>query len=927
MSLERPEFGPMENPEKDQIEDIEVDFDESEPESEAPPASGRKRRFMMKFLILIVLLLGFGIGGGVYVLWQGAQFDDLEVLEAYKPVVYSRIYDRKGNLIDIISSEQRIILDYEDIPKDFVHALVAVEDEYFFNHIGVSPFGILSAVKDNLFSDRPRGASTLTQQLVKNITRDKRFSYKRKLKEQFLAVQLERRFTKEEIFSLYVNEVPFGNNQFGLAAAASYYFGKSPGALSLEECATLAGIPQAPSRFNPFRNPQFVINKRNIVLDRMAVENYITQEDCEAAKKKPLELRDRKRSAATRPVAAHFVDKVRNYLFDKYGEETVRTSGWDIHTTLDMDYQVLAEDSVREGLKGVDKALGYRHYDAPSIFSKEETDPGLINTYFDPTWHLPLQEGASIRGLVTEVQETSITVRIKEHTFVLTHDNMKWVARKIKDMNKYFKPGDVPLFKVLLKDDAEGETNLEAFAREDDEGIAEENVEETGEEIGEEEVAEVVVTMPYKLELDQEPDIQGAFMAVDIKTGDIMAMVGGYDYNKSKFNRAEMAKRQVGSAFKPIVVGAALERGFTLTDTLFDEPTLFVDPNQFYFDDRGELQVRYANAAQERRMRLGLLPTPKPYQPHNYYNKYVGRVTLQEALAQSKNIVSVKLLNSVGYDRVLEYANRLRVPMESLPPFPSLALGAMEMTLSDVVYAYGTFSNAGVRYEPRFVSIIMDSKGRVIEENHPKGEQVISPQNAYLVKDAMRAVVFSNKGSARRLKNLKYPHLAGKTGTTNDYADAWFIGYSPNMVLGAWVGRDLKHTIGKGRAGSNTALPICHSFLEGVRDDLPKQGWRLPEGLSKHWVDKDTGRKITQDCDCPEDEAIAVTFIRGTEPTEICTKAEKRQFTLPWYLQKRTYQYDEQEGGIKPNTVMIDYASQLRANDFLETLRLDEDIN
>ena len=307
------------------------------------------------------------------------------------------------------------------------------------------------------------------------------------------------------------------------------------------------------------------------------------------------------------------------------------------------------------------------------------------------------------------------------------------------------------------------------------------------------------------------------------------------------------------------------------------------------------------------------MPEPKPYLPNNYYNSYVGRVTLRNALAQSKNIVSVKLLNSVGYDHVIEYIKRLKLYKDNIQPFPSLALGAMEMSLHDMVYAYSTFSGNGVRYAPRFVSIIMDAKGRLIEENPAKGEQLISPQNAYLVTSAMKSVIFDSKGSGRRAQKLRYPHLAGKTGTTNDYADAWFIGYSPNIAAGAWVGRDLKHTIGKGRAGSSTALPIWFKFFEGIKKDLPDRGFQLPEGLIKVPIDKDTGKKMTSDCGCDESGMILETYRKGTEPVEVCDQKEKERRKLPWYLQKRTYQYDFKTGSIRPNMVLIDYASQQRA--------------
>ena len=874
-------------------------------------------------LAAIALILGvvLGISGGVFTLWQGAQFEDLKDLEAYKPKLYTKVYDRHGVLLDIISSEKRNVLDFEDIPKDFVNAVVAVEDEYFFDHIGVSPLGIFSAVKDNILYGTMRGASTLTQQLVKNITKDSRASYARKLKEQFLAVQLESRFTKEELFAMYANEVLFGNQQFGIDAAAGFYFGKSVGALNLVECATLAGIPQAPSRLNPFRNPEAVLNKRNIVLARMKVEGYITKEEYQQAMKLPLETVDRKQ-AKNSPVAGHFIDKVRSYLFDTYGEERVRTSAWDVYTTLDIKYQHIAEKAVRDSLKEVDKKLGYRPYDCPSVF-KDKSNPDLefLKTYYDPSWRTAIQEGTSIRAVVMDVAEDHLMVRIEQKLIRLDHGNLKWVARKIKDMNRYFKVGDVPLFKVMAPEEVPEEIpeplNEEDRIGEAVDQVPEEESEETaGAEAPKDPPIPVEESFPFRLELDQDPEIEGAFMAVDSSTGDVLAMVGGYDYRRSKFNRAEMAKRQTGSAIKPLVFGAALEQGYTLSDILFDEPTNFWDPTQFYFDEEGELQVR-ASPEVLRKMKFKIIPTPKPYQPSNYYHKYAGNVTLRSALAQSKNIVSVKLLNSVGYDHVIEYAHRLKVG-DDLEPFPSLALGAPEISLNDMVYAYGTFAQGGVRYEPRFILSIMDAKSLPIEKNETKKEQVLSPQNAFLVAHAMKSVVFDDHGTAKRARALGLKHIAGKTGTTNDYTNAWFLGFNTKICAGAWVGRDLNHTIGKNATGGNTALPIWLKFMQGIKEDLTDQKFSLPEGLTVVPIDPYTGKKITSDCDCTDVKPLLEVFIKGTEPTEICSKAERERRKLPWYLQKRTYDFDDESGGVKPAWVRIDNASQLRAKRFIQ---------
>lgn len=911
------------------------------------------KKWTKKILVFAVaaLLLGglLGVGFGWFVIWQGARFEDLESLEAYKPKVYTRVYDRRGVLLDIISDEQRIILDYDDIPSDFVYAMVAVEDEYFFGHIGVSPFGILAAVRDNLRTGSMRGASTLTQQLVKIITEDDRISYKRKLKEQFLAVQLEARFTKEEIFAMYANEVPFGNNQFGIQAAAKYYFGKNVGSLTLVESATLAGLPQAPSRLNPFRNPDACKNKRNIVLYRMLEEGYITREVYDEAIQEPLEVVDRKNRRAPRLVGAHFIDKVRTHLFEQYGEERVRTSGWEVYTTLDYRYQEIAEEALRKSLKGVDKRLGYRPYDCPSVFKGANgDDPNILTEYFDPSWHTAIQEGVNLRGVVVKVAEDHIVVRVNDKLARLDGDNMRWLARHnkktdtytVRDMPKKFKVGDVPQFWVGPPEDPDPEPvdideELALFPEDQpEEATEEEAVTSEGEaaELPEEPVAvdpwEVTEEnrFPFKLNLDQEPDVEGAFVALDPETGHILAMVGGYDYNKKQFNHADQARRQVGSSIKPVIFGAALEQGYTLSDILFDEPTNFWDPTQFNLNDSGELEVIARNSREARRLKYGLIEKPKPYQPRNYTRTYLGRTTLRNALAQSKNIVAVKLLNQVGYDTIIEYSERLKIG-SYLEPFPSLALGTPEISLLDMATVYGTYARNGVRSEPIFIRQIMDAKGLTIEENRPKKEQVISAQNAFLVTDALKSTIFGHKGTARKAQSLGLKNLAGKTGTTNDYTNAWFLGYSHEIVGGAWVGRDLNHRIGRNATGGSTALPIWIEFMQGIKDDLTDEPFPIPEGLVRIPVDPKTGKKVTLDCDCPKDMDFFEVFIKGTEPTEICSAEERAMADLPWYLQKRTIQRDPETKEPQASLERINYDSQLRANQLLKEMGSNDDIN
>jgi len=857
-----------------------------EPVEEAALEPRRSRRRWGVFAVASLLGVSAGLAVGFLVLAWGSSFPEVEVLRNHRPKTFTRVYDRDGRLLDIFSAEKRILLEFGDIPQDFVHALVAVEDEDFFHHFGVSPFGILSAFKDNVLHNQRRGASTLTQQLVKNITKDARNSYERKFKEQLLAVQLEILFTKQEIFAMYANEISLGNNQFGIEAAARHYFGKSVGALTLPECATLAGIPQAPSRFNPFSNPEACAKRRNIVLDRMLTEGYITAEQAGTAKRAPLVLVDQ-RNQTNRPVAGHFVDKVREYLFAKYGEERVRSSGWDVHTTLDLEQQLRAEQALREGLRQVDKRQGYRPWDNPSIFSGSSSKDGeRLKSYIDPSWRVGLQDGVSLRGLVMEVAEDKAQIRVQAQTFQLGPEAVPWL--KNPRWSQLAKVGDTPLFLVKARD-----TQAESQGPQTEQA-----------------------TKNLTLVLDQEPLLEGALVALDATNGDILAMVGGYDYARSKFNRAEQAKRQVGSAFKPFVYGAALENGFTLSDLLFDEPTQFVDPTQFAEDETGQLQPLFGRGSRARQLGMSL---PQVYEPKNFYLKYAGSVTLRQAMAQSKNIVAVKLLNAIGYDVVLDYLQRFGLLRDNnILPYPSLALGSFEMDLAEMTSSYGTFLNQGVRMEPRFISLISDRKGQIIEQTPPKGEQVVSPENAFLVRDMLRSVIREPKGTAHAAARLG-GDLMGKTGTTDDYTDAWFIGGGGTLACGVWIGHDVKQTIGRNATGGNTALPIFIDFFSPLMPSLPAAPSERPEGIVEMRVDKITGKRMTSDCDCLPEQAFTEYYIKQTEPIEICRWEEQERAQLPWYLQKERYHLNG--GRVEPARQFIDAASQKRALHLLENLR------
>lgn len=814
-----------------------------------------KKYFYVFLFFLFCAIFGWGLGR--YILTTGQNHELMEKLRNFKPKLITKVYDIHGEVIGTFAREKRELISYKDIPKSFVNALVAVEDARFFEHVGVDPFGIIRAAIHDLITRRAsQGASTITMQLVKHMTGRKEKSIKRKITEALLAIQVERIFTKEEIFERYVNQVYFGRGLYGLQAASRYYFGKDAAELTIPESAFLAGLVQAPSRYSPTRNIKLAKKRRDHVLKRMLDEGYITEKQYEEAVKTPLILPGEVKTQKER-VGAYFLEEVRKYLYRKYGAEAVLDDGLNVYTTLDLRLQKKAEEAVKEGLKALDKRQGFRVEDKKSIKPEE------IDKYWSPTWNKTIEAGDEVEGVIVKSNSKSAIVKIKDWEIKIGKYEIVWT--KAKRVSDILKPGDVVLFKVHQFD-----TEKEKF----------------------------------NISLDQEPKVEGALLAINHHSGEILAMVGGYSFKRSKFNRAIQAKRQTGSVFKPILYGAAFDSAFTLADTFFDEPTIFLDPRLFYVDEYGNIRKYELSEAYKRRIRKGEVEEPEPYEPKNYYHEYDGLITLRTALEKSKNIVSVKLFNRIGYKKVRSFAKKLGI-REQIAPYLSSALGSTDLTLYEVCRAYGTIANLGVTTQPFFIRKVEDRYGNTLEEQTVLSYRAISPETAYITVEAMKGVI--QRGTGRKARALNW-NLCGKTGTTDDYTDAWFVGSDPNITLGVWVGFDLKKTLGPRETGAKAALPIWIDFMKEYIKHTVKTNWKVPKKIVRVPIDKRSGLLANTQAGCRPDDIILEAFKKGTQPVEKCSREIHRILALPYYEQHgSSIMVDPATGMIKPNIEFIIY--------------------
>ena len=716
--------------------------------------------------------------------------------------------------------------------------MVAIEDADFFTHGGVDPGAIMRAVwysiKDRRLGSRG-GASTLTQQLALNLFLKRERSLTRKAKEALLALDIEKRYSKDQILTMYANQVFFGHGAYGVEAASQLYFNKTALETSLAEAALLAGmIPSANNLYNPIKRPENALARRNKVLDRMLEQGFIDPEAHAEAVAEPLEVtlhRDRVESGA------YFLEEARKEIERRYGTDALYTSGLQVHLTMDPDLQRLAERAVREWLIKLEMIyIGWRS--PPNVLSTEGIEN--VDEYQDPSWRqLELESGAMVKAVVVEVGRREAKLRLGDHQARLDMEAVKWTGAV--SMRRLLDVGDLVLIRLP-------------------------------EELPEE--AEAVIPVS----LLQEPEVEGALIAMDNQTGAIRAMVGGFDFGRSEFNRAVQSSLQCGSAFKPFVYLTAFQQGYSPADTVFDGPFLLPDGT-------GELT----------------------YCPKNYYNMYYGITTLRRALELSYNASAVKLQQLVGSEQVVETARRFGISTE-LHPYPSLALGSLGVRLVDLVRAYSAIANLGELPEPYFISEVYDRDSRPIERFYPRIEPIMSAPVTYLALHVLRGVIERGTGASAAVLDA---NLAGKTGTTDDYSDAWFVGFSPRMTVGVWVGRDRKEPIGKKMTGAKAAQPIWNEFMKGYLETLDEEtraeDFSVPAGVVFTPVDAFTGERAVPPCS-QQTSVVLEAFLDGTEPSEPCREQEVPLRELPWPFQLPFY--EPKPGEPMPDSLALEVADE-----------------
>lgn len=702
------------------------------------------------FVILVVFSAGIGVLGGLFFVYS-SDLPQVQQLENYRPDVMTEVFADDGTPIARFAMEHRVMVTYNQIPPVMRNAVIAIEDRNFESHWGVDVLRIIKAAATDILEWRKaQGASTLTQQVAKMLFLTPEKSFRRKIQEALLAIQIERRFTKPQIFSMYANQAPMGYGNYGFAAASEFYFGKPLEKITLPEAALLAGMAKGPIYW-PILHPHYSVARRNEVLRAMLNTDKINKTQYRAAVKTPLDLHVR---SWNENIAPYFVEDVRQFLQKKYGLKAVQQKGLRVYTTLNIDMQRAAQEALRDGLREDDKRRGWRGPERNILKNPVRFSDGqqaTLKTYDNSDWSEPLKAGSVVHGLVMDVNSQYAIVRFGNVTAQVKPADFRWTWRK--NPHKVFEQGDLDVFKIEKVDGTTAHVTL-----------------------------------------DQTPIVQGALLAIDNATGEVKAMVGGYDYRKSQFNRAVQAYRQVGSSFKVYVYAQALLDGIGPFDTIMDSPVTFPSP-------------------------AGL------WAPHNYDGKFEGNITLLHALAESKNVPAVKLLAKVGIDNVIKLCRRFGIRSRLVPNLP-LALGASDLTLMEHTSAFSTFPDDGVHIEPREILRVTDYNGRVIDEFPPQVTDVL-PAGIARIEVSMLREVF-NSGTAVRNKALAQKYdLAGKTGTTNDFTDAWFIGFSPSVTAGVWVGFDDHHPLGHGEEGSHVALPIWTNFMTQVLKDKPVK--RFPD--------------------------------------------------------------------------------------------------
>ena len=738
--------------------------------------------FFVKFLIIfLITLLLFSFS----TLWYfSIGLPDYKKLSNYQPPISSRVYSEDGKLIAEYAIEKRLFVPFESIPDVVINSFLSAEDKNFFNHPGVDAKGILRAIVKNIKNisqnKRLEGASTITQQVAKNFLLTNEVSMKRKIKEAILAFRIERAYTKERILELYLNQIYLGQGTYGIAAASLEYFDKSIKELTYLDSALLAALPKAPSKYNPYKYPEVAIFRRNLVLQNLEENNFISKQKLDEFQNLQLNLKKRKIEIINE--ANSYTEEVRRSVNENYGFEKLYSQGLSIRTPLNIRYQIQAIKSLRKGIEDYDRRHGWRGPLTNKIKYKNWNNK-LSKFKLDPTLKWEFAEIIEVNNL--QLKFKTINKNKNNVEGILTEKNLKWTIPKNKSISDKYSRGDI----IFIKK----ENN--------------------------------------NWSLKQYPKVNGGIVVLDPFTGDVKALAGGFNYKSSEFNRVTQAKRQPGSAFKPIVYAAALENGFAPNSIILDAP---------FVESQG----------------VGL----KNWKPENYGKKFYGPSTFRKGIEYSRNLMTVRIAKTLGLNKILDLSKKLNI-YEEIPELLSVSLGAAETSLINLTSGYAPFVNGGRKIEPNLISRIQDRRGKTIFQaqnrkcvgcdkfindsiNYPKientNQRVFSEETAYQMVSILKGAV--QRGTAKKLRSLKVP-LAGKTGTTNDNYDAWFIGFSSNLVIGVYIGFDNPKTLGKFETGSKAALPIFKDFIENALFKEDFDNFKIPENIYLTSLNYDTGMK------------------------------------------------------------------------------------
>jgi len=698
---------------------------------EPPPPTHRRRKLVGKVALAALLTLAVITGSlaGLMLVYS-VDLPQIHDLERYRPSTTTVLYDQNGRIIGSFALERREVVNYNDFAPVLRQAVISIEDKSFESHWGVNMLRVAGALWHDLRTHgRAQGASTLTMQLARNLFLSPERTATRKLQEAYLAIQIEHAFTKQQIFTLYGNQIYLGHGMYGFEAASQFYFSKHAKDLTLTEAALLAGLPKGPAAFSPLLAPEKALRRRNLVLTEMELDKAISHQQAEEARNAPLGLHI---APPETSVAPWFQEEVRRELEKRFGSEQVHEAGLKVETTLNLDLQQAANRAVADGLATYERRRGWLGHDGAGKLENVLAQSSSIEDYKHPDWAVNAGPGDYVHAVVTRVLPLEIHARVGKDEVVLLPEDWKWTGQRLGDA--LVKPGDV--IYVHLGDAIDGKTRHAT--------------------------------------LEQDSGAQGSLMAIDNTTGDVLAMVGGRDYALSQFNRATQAERQTGSSFKPYVYTAAIEGGAKPDDFIVDGPVSFGS-----------------------------------YTPHNYENDYKGRMTLINAFAESRNIPALKLADRVGIQKVIEVAHRFGVT-SNIPAYLPVALGAAGITLQEQLVSYSVFPNDGIRVKPRLIKKVSNADGITLWEEPSAVDQVISRQTARTMMTLLEAVTQHGTGAAAA--QLKHP-LGGKTGTTSDYTDAWFLGFSPSVTCGVWVGFDTNQSLGEKETGARAALPIWMNVM------------------------------------------------------------------------------------------------------------------